>query len=111
MLGPSRNRPRTLLTNPGGETGIRSAGVDIDRLRRLGHVALELVGGDEIPLALVPLGQDLGGRGTAEDARVDQAGKLDVRNMPGCAVDALKVPDRLGAGGVWKFLSVFSRSE
>ena len=63
--------------------------------------ALESGGGDEFAFAFVPLGENLRGRGAAEDARVDEAGEFDAGNVPGGAVDAFEVPDCFGAVGGW----------
>jgi hypothetical protein len=67
--------------------------------RRQGDLTVQLVGADELALARVPGGEDLGGRRAAEDARMDEAGELDVGDVARGAVDALKVPDCLCAGG------------
>lgn len=67
--------------------------MDILRLRRLGDNALQLGGRDELGLAAVPLREDLGAGGTAQDARVDEAGEADVREVARGAEDAFEVPD------------------
>lgn len=51
---------------------------------------------NQVALAAVPLGQDLGGRSAAENSRVDQAGEADARDVSASAVDAVKVPDGFG---------------
>lgn len=68
--------------------------------KRQGDVSVELVGGDELGFALVPGVEDFLGGSTAEDAGVDEAGELDVGDVAGGAVDAFKVPDGFGCGGV-----------
>ena len=62
------------------------------RLGWLRDNALKGRGGDEFAFAFVPLGEDFGRRGAAEDARVDEAGELDAGNVAGGAVDAFEVP-------------------
>ena len=67
---------------------------------RKSDVAVELVRGDQLGLARVPLLEHLCGRGASENAWMDEAGKLDVRNVSAGAVDAFKIPDCFGAGDV-----------
>lgn len=93
MLRPSRNRPSPLFTNLLLQLRIRSAGVHVNRLRRLRDVAVELVGRDELALARVPGVEDLGGGGAPQDARVDEPGKFDTGDVSRGAVDSFKVPD------------------
>lgn len=50
---------------------------------------------DQLGLAAVPFFKNLCRRSTAQDAGVDQSGELDAGNVPGCAVNALKVPNGL----------------
>lgn len=66
--------------------------MDILGLRWLRDDAFEFSGADEVGFTAVPLGEDFCRGGTAEDARVDEAGKSKVRNMAGGAEDAFKVP-------------------
>lgn len=103
MLRPPGNGARALAADLLGEVHLSSgdaARVAVVRQRRQGDVAaLELGAGDELPLALVPRRQDLGRRRAAQDARVDEPCKLNVRDMPGRAVDSLEVPD--GFCAVW----------
>ena len=71
------------------------------RLGWLRNNALEGRRGDEFAFAFVPVGENFGGRGAAEDARVDEAGEFDAGDVAGGAVDAFEVPDCFGAvGGV-----------
>lgn len=93
VLRPPRNRPGTLPADPLTDLGARSPGVHVDGLRGLGHVPIQPVGRDQLGLAPVPRRQHLGRRGAAQDARVDQAGELDVRDVARGAEDAFKVPD------------------
>lgn len=64
VLRPSRNRPGTVFADPLGECFVGAAGVDVDGLGGLRDITLELVGGDELPLARVPRVEHLG-RGRA----------------------------------------------
>lgn len=67
-------------------------------LRGLRDVAVQPgIRRDQLRLAAVPLGQDLGGGRASQDARVDEAGEAHVRDMSRGAEDALKVPDGFGA--------------
>lgn len=97
MLGPSRNGARALPADLLSE--VHAFRADASRVAvvwqgRQGDVAAFKLGArDELPLALIPRGQDLGRRRTAQDARVDEPRELDVRDVPGRAVDSLKVPD------------------
>lgn len=65
---------------------------------RKGDVAVELVRRNQLPLAPIPVLEHLGRRSAPEDAWVDEASKLDMGDMPTCAVDALEIPDCFGAG-------------
>ena len=88
---------RTFFTYFFFELAGRGAGVDVLGLGRLRDDAFEFGGADEVGFAAVPLGEDLGGGGTAEDAWVDEAGESEVRDVPRGAEDAFEVPDRFGA--------------
>ncbi|KAH9841297.1 Thromboxane-A synthase, partial [Teratosphaeria destructans] len=84
------------------EVGGGLAGVHVAGLRGQGDVAGEVgVGGDELGLAGVPGVEDVGARGAAEDAWVDEAGEFDARDVAGGAVDAVEVPDGFGSGRPW----------
>lgn len=96
MLRASRDRPRALFTDLFRRLSVGTASVDARRQRRQRHGAVELVGRNQLAFTLVPGGQDLRGGGAAKDAGVDEAGKLDVRDVSRGAEDALKVPDGLG---------------
>ena len=74
------------------------ARVDILRLRWLSDDALEFGCANEMGFATVPLGENFGGGSTAEDARMDEAGEPQMRDMAGGAEDALEVPDCFSAG-------------
>lgn len=97
MLRPTRNRARPLLADLLLDVGAGGAGVGVDGLRRLGDVALELVSGDELALARIPGLEHVGRGRAAQDARVDQARELDVRDVSRGGVDALEVPYSFGA--------------
>lgn len=97
VLRSTRDSPRPLLADLLLDVGGGDAGVGVEGLGRLGDVALELVGGDELALARVPGVEHVGRGRAAQDARVDQAGELDVRDVPGRGVDAFEVPDSFGA--------------
>jgi hypothetical protein len=65
---------------------------------RKSNLAVQLVCRNQRCLARIPPLEHLGGRGTPENARVDEPGELDVGNVSAGAVYALKVPDCFGAG-------------
>ena len=73
--------------------------MDILRLRGLRDDALQLGGRDELGLAAVPLREDLGAGGATQDARVDEAGEADMREVARGAEDAFEVPDGFRAVG------------
>lgn len=108
VLGAAGDGPRALVADLLGGRGVGAPGVRAPGLGRERDDAVQLVGCDELALAPVPRLQDLGGRRAAEDARVDEAGELDARDVAGRAVDALEVPDGLGSGAV---VSKVSRRE
>ena len=65
------------------------------RLQALGQRQLQLPGGHEPALPLVPnVQQLLRGRG-ADQPRVGDAGEAHARDVAAGAVDALEIPDRL----------------
>ncbi len=67
---------------------------------RQSNITIQLVSSDQLALARVPRVEDLGGGRAAENAWVDEPGELDVWDVPAGAVDAFKVPDGFGTGGV-----------
>jgi hypothetical protein len=87
------------------EGALGAAGVNVDGLGRLGDNAVHsATGGDKLAFAPVPFGEDFGRGCAAQDARVDQAGEADVRDVPRGAEDSFKVPDcfcAAGGRGVW----------
>lgn len=99
MLRSSRHRPRALLAYLLLERRVARAGVRALGQRRQRDVAAVGQPGraDELPLAPVPRREDLGGRGAAQDARMDEPRELHVRQVSRGAVDAFEVPDRLGS--------------
>lgn len=100
VLRPAGDGACTLGANLLGELGGRGAGVHVARLRGLRDVAAG-VGVRALlnqgALAPVPLGEQLGRGGTAEDARVNEAGEADAGDVARGAEDAFKVPDGLCA--------------
>jgi len=107
VFRPAGDRSRALLADFLKEVrGGRGAGVDVFGLGGLGDDAVEGVCGDELAFALVPESEDVGGRGTAEDAGVDEAGEADVGDVPGGAEDAFEVPDGFCAIGMGRQGSV-----
>jgi hypothetical protein len=68
------------------------------RLRGLRDDAFEGSGVDEIGFSVVPGGKDLVGRSTTKNARMDQTGEADARNVSRGAEDAFEVPDCLCTG-------------
>lgn len=75
MLWAAGYSPCALFTYLFFELAGCGAGVDILRLRRLSDDALEFGCADEMGFATVPLGQDLGGGSTAEDAGMYETGE------------------------------------
>ena len=98
VLGAAGDGARALLADFVLERAGGRAGVDVLGLGRLGDDALELGRADELGFAAVPLGEDFGGGGAAEDAGVDEAGESQVRDVAGGAEDAFKVPNRFRTG-------------
>lgn len=93
MLRPPWDCPGTLPPDLGLNLARRTAGVDVLGFGGLGDDAVEFVGADEFPFALVPDGEDFGGRGTAHDSGVDEAWEADVGDVAGGAEDTFEVPD------------------
>lgn len=85
--------PRALLAYFFFELARCGASVDVLWLRRLRDDPFELGGADEVSFAAVPLREDLGGGGTAEDAWVDETWESEMGDMAGRAEDAFEVPD------------------
>jgi hypothetical protein len=98
MLRSSRNRPGALLSHFFLDSGVCASGVHTRLEGRKGDVTVELIGGNELPLTLVPCGEDFGRRGAAKDTGVDEAGELDVGDVARRAVDAFKVPNGFCSG-------------
>lgn len=115
MLRPSGNRPSPLPSHLGLELLVGGARVHVDRLgtvqrhqhhiwfrgtkdSRQGNVPLgQRIRGNQLALAAVPFRQHLGRRRASEDAGVDEAGELDVRDVAAGAVDAFEIPDGFGS--------------
>ena len=95
VLGAARDGPRTFPTYFLLDIRAAFASMYALRLGRLCDHTLEGGGADELCLALVPLGQNLVRRSTAENARMNQASEPDARNVTRGAEDALEVPDSL----------------
>ena len=104
MLWSTWNRPGAFLTDMGGEFGVGGAGVDVDRLWGEGDDAVELIGGDQFTLTLVPRLEHLLRWGAAQNAWMDESSKFDMGDMSAGAIDALKVPD--GFCAVWPKFSI-----
>lgn len=97
MLWAARYSPRALFAYLFFELAGRGASVDVLGLRRLRDDTFEFGGANEVGFAAVPLSEDLGRWSTAEDARVDETGESEMRDMAGGAEDAFEVPDCFGA--------------
>ena len=93
VLRSSGDGPRAFLADLVLQIARGGTRVDVLRLRGLRDDALQLRGRDELGLAAVPLGQDLGAGGAAQDTRVNEAGEADVREVARGAEDAFEVPD------------------
>lgn len=97
MLGAAGYSPRALFAHFFLELARRGASMDVLGLRWLRDDTFEFGGADEMGFAAVPLSEDLGGGSTAEDARVDETRKSEMRDMAGGAEDAFEVPDCFSA--------------
>lgn len=115
MLRPSGNRPSPLPSHLRLELLVGGARVHVDRLgtvqrhqhhiwfrgtkdSRQGNVPLgQRIRGNQLALAAVPFRQHLGRWRASEDAGVDEAGELDVRDVAAGAVDAFEIPDGFGS--------------
>jgi hypothetical protein len=62
----------------------------------MSDITVQLVCRNQLGLSRIPLLEDPGRRGAAEDSRVDEPGKLDVRNVAARAIDAFEIPDCFG---------------
>lgn len=69
--------------------------MNIQLKRRVCDGSGESRGLDQLGLAAIPLFKNLCRGSTTQDAGVDQSGELDTWNVPGCAVNALEVPNGL----------------
>jgi len=93
MLRPPWNRPRALPADLLLDILVGTTGVNILRQGWQGDFAIgQLVGGNEVALALVPVGQDLGRRCAANDTWVDEPCKFDVGDVSRGAENALEIP-------------------
>ena len=92
VLWPAGYSPRSFFSYFFFQLGGCGASVDVLRLRWLGDDAFEFGCADEVGFATVPFGQDLCGGSTAEDARMDETGESQMRDMAGGAEDAFEVP-------------------
>lgn len=82
VLGAAGDGAGALLADLLLDVGVGGASVHILRLRRLRDYAAAAVHGlDELALAPVPLGQHVGRRRAAEDARVDEASEADAGDV------------------------------
>lgn len=81
MLRTSRNSPGSFFANFLFHGVVSRASVNILRLGRLGDDTLEIRGAYKFGFPSIPFGKDFSGRSTAQDARMDQAWKPDVRNV------------------------------
>lgn len=97
MLWAAGYSPRALFAHFLFKLAGCGASVDVLGLRWLRDDTLEVGGADEVGFAAVPLSEDLSGRSTAEDARVDETGESEMRDMAGGAEDAFKVPNCFSA--------------
>ena len=98
VRGAPRYGPRSLFADFLFQVAGCGARVDVLRLGWLSDDPFEVSCADEVGFAAVPLRQDLGGGGTAEDAWMYEAGESQVRDMAGGAKDAFKIPDCFSAG-------------
>lgn len=97
MLWAAGYRPRAFLADFFFQLAGCGASVDILGLRRLRYDTFEFGGADEVGFAAVPLSENLGGGSTAENARVDETRKSEMRDVAGGAEDAFEVPDCFSA--------------
>lgn len=99
VLGAARDGSSAFFADFGFDIAACATSVHVVGLGGLGDNAVKLVGLDELAFAAVPFGQNFGGGRTAQYARVDKARKADVRDVPGGAEYAFKVPDGFGSVG------------
>lgn len=95
MLRSTGDSSGTLSPNLGLGLLIGAAGMDVDRLGRVGYLAIQLIGRDEVAFALVPGRQDLGAGGAPQDSRVDETWELHMGDVSAGAEDAFEIPDCL----------------
>lgn len=101
VLGAPGDGPRAFFAHLGFDIPGSAARVHVLRFRGLGNDFFELlrrVRVDELSFTAVPLGEYFGGRGTAQNTRMDKTRKSDMGNVAGGRKDALEVPDGFGAG-------------
>ena len=104
VLGAAGDGSRAFFAHLGFDVPRSAARVHVLRLRGLGNDFFEFlrrVGVDELSFAAVPLGENFGRWGTAQNTRVDETRESDMGNVAGGRKDTLKVPDGFGAGGTW----------
>ena len=98
VLGAARDGASAVAADLLRECLIGAAAVDVGRVRGLGHDTVERASRDQFLFPLVPCCQHFMRRRAAQDARVDQAGESDVRNVTRGAEDAFEIPDGFGTG-------------
>ena len=93
-----RDRPGSLLFDLRLDILASASSVGILRLWWFGNVTVHCsMRGDQFTFSTVPLRKNLSGRCAAQDTRVDEARKTNVRNMSRRAEYALEVPYGLGS--------------
>ena len=99
MFGSAGYGPGALLADLLFELAGAGARVYVLRLGRLSDDAFELGGADEFGFATVPLGEDFGAWGAAEDAGMDEAGEAYVWDVSAGTEYAFEIPDGFRAAG------------
>jgi hypothetical protein len=85
VLGASRNGACPFFANFCFDIVRSASSVNILRLGWLCNNTIELICRNKFAFTLIPRGKNFSGRSTAENARMDESGKLNVWYMPaGC---------------------------
>lgn len=111
MFRSSGHRARSLCCNLCCGGFICCTGMRISRQRRVrdcSRCSASSLLGDEFTFTPIPFCEDLGGGCAAQDTRVNQTCEFDARDVPGCAVYTLKIPDCFCPALISAFFFFFS---
>lgn len=96
VLRTTGDRPGSFLADTLFGGFVRGSGVDVGWLGWLSDDSRQGRRRDEFSFALVPFGEDLRGRRTTQNARVDEAGETDARDVAGRAEYTFEIPNGFG---------------